>query len=259
MTQVEKIILAARNATSGAPCISPRIAYLILKLFAPVIVHSEEEFLYKHAMVKLDGVGSFFVSHNNGFSSRFPASRGVKNGWICYLFSGEIECKSAGTSIKIKSSDRFPMYYLANTINAEIKHNNAHILFVPVGAAHVDFVEARARLSEAECRSGIGIFEIIKISNISGGKEFIVKEILGAQCISSKMDVDTRIPQVACRFSCSGVDVTYISQVVTGLAGHVSWITQRVRARSRQIGSISTAACGWNFAARSSVPTVDFC
>jgi hypothetical protein len=191
MTQIEKTILAARNATSGAPCISPRIAYLILKLFAPVIVHSEEEFLYKHAMVKLDGVGSFFVNHNNGFSSRFPASGGVKNGWICYLFCGEIEYKSAGTSIKIKSSDRFPMYYLANTINAEIKHNNCHILYVPVGAAHVDFVEARARLSEAECRGGIGILEIIKISNIFGGTEFIVKEILGAQCISSKMDVDS--------------------------------------------------------------------
>ena len=191
LTEQEKIILAARSAASEAACIPPVIAFLILKLFVPIIVHSKKEFLYKHTSVRLDGVGSFFVNVNNGFSSRFPASEGVKNGWICYLLSGEIEYKSAGTLIKIKSSDRFPVYYLDNTKNAEIKHNNCHILFVPVGAANVDFVEARARLSEAERCVGIGILEIIKISNVSGGREFLVKEILKGQLISTKLDVDS--------------------------------------------------------------------
>ncbi|MDP4062105.1 hypothetical protein RBLE17_18620 [Rhodobacteraceae bacterium LE17] len=185
------MILAARSASCEAACIPTRIAVLILKLFAPIIVHSEKEFLYKHTSVKLDGVGSFFVNVNNGFSTRFPARAGVKTGWICYLFSGEIEYKSAGVLIKIKSSDPTPMYYLENTKNAEIKHNNCHILFVPVGAAHVDFVEARERLYELERNAGIGILEILKITNVSGGREFVLKEILRAQCISSKMDVES--------------------------------------------------------------------
>jgi len=185
---IQNLILEANKAVDEAFSMSPIFAKWILKPFFGFQIEDALLFYYKHASFNF-GANNYklFVNQNNAFSTRNTDLRTNPNGWICMLIKGEIRITLDDRQLLISASDGYKIFYQSNYGLHETHHFDATIVFLPVGAVNIDVFDANKNLWRNEVKI-FSIIDLIKISILPGGVDFILEKIILGKPVGKKIN-----------------------------------------------------------------------
>jgi len=183
---IQNLILEANKAVDKAFSMSPLFAKWIIKPFFGFQIEDASLFYYKHASFNF-GANNYklFVNQNNAFSTRNTDLRTNPNGWICMLIKGEIRITLDDRQLLISASDGYKIFYQSNYGLHETHHFDATIVFLPVGAVNIDVFDANKNLWRNEVKI-FSIIDLIKISTLLGGVDFILENIILGKPVGKK-------------------------------------------------------------------------
>ena len=185
---IQNLILEANKAVDKAFSMSPLFAKWIIKPFFGFQIEDASLFYYKHASFNF-GANNYklFVNQNNAFSTRNTDLRTNPNGWICMLIKGEIRITLDDRQLLISASDGYKIFYQSNYGLHETHHFDATIVFLPVGAVNIDVFDANKNLWRNEVKI-FSIIDLIKISTLLGGVDFILENIILGKPVGKKIN-----------------------------------------------------------------------
>ena len=185
---IQNLILEANKAVDKAFSMSPLFAKWIIKPFFGFQIEDASLFYYKHASFNF-GANNYklFVNQNNAFSTRNTDLRTNPNGWICMLIKGEIRITLDDRQLLISASDGYKIFYQSNYGLHEAHYFDATIVFFPVGAVNIDVFDANKNLWRNEVKI-FSIIDLIKISTLLGGVDFILENIILGKPVGKKIN-----------------------------------------------------------------------
>ena len=103
------------------------------------------------------------------------------------LIKGEIRITLDDRQLLISASDGYKIFYQSNYGLHEAHYFDATIVFFPVGAVNIDVFDANKNLWRNEVKI-FSIIDLIKISILPGGVDFILEKIILGKPVGKKIN-----------------------------------------------------------------------